>query len=198
MLTPDSLTALEADCWQQLTAAPDDKKSPFKNMTLATATSDGADARMVVLRQADADRKFVWFHTDARASKVIQVERFPRVTLVFWDDSQQVQLRLLAETRLHTDDYVADEHWQKLWVGGRKMYLSEKKPGTALPDPYPGFPPHFGEELPSETESEAGRPNFAVVECRVLQLDYLRLSRTGQTRARFQYEPMMSSTWLAP
>lgn len=179
-------------------SAPDDGESSFKTMTLATCTPTGADARMVVLRQADANIKFVWFHTDARAGKVIQLERFPNATLVFWDSNNQLQFRLRVETQLHTDDYVADEHWQKLWAGGRKPYLTEKEPGSLQAEPYPGFPPDLGENLPSEAESEVGRPNFAVIECRVMQLDYLKLGRAGQTRARFQYEPTQVFTWLAP
>lgn len=193
-----TLADLESDCWQQLTNALTNKDDNFKNFTLATCTNNGADARMVVLRQVDSEHKYVWFHSDARAEKVIQLEAFPNVTLVFWDDKRQVQLRLTADTRLHTDDYIADEHWKNLWVGGRKMYLSEQTPGSELPDPYPGFPAHFGENLPTEAESEAGRPNFAVVECRVITMEYLHLSRAGQTRARFGYEPVKSMTWLAP
>ncbi len=198
-MTPEtSLATLEADCWQQLTAAPDNGESPFKTMTLASCTQTGADIRMVVLRQADANQKRVWFHTDARAGKVIQLVRNPGAMLLFWDSQQQVQLRLRVETQLHTDDFVADAHWQNLWVGGRKPYLAEKQPGSEQPEPYPGFPPHFGDDLPSEAESEVGRPNFAVIECQILQLDYLRLGRSGQTRARFQYEPIATFTWLAP
>ena len=167
-------------------------------MVVATRTSDGADARTVVLRKVDTARKYVWFHTDARATKVMQLEAFPHSTLLFWDDKQQCQLRLTVETRLHTDDYVADEHWQNLWVGNRKMYLSEQTPGSEQPHPYPGFPEHFGDDLPSEEESEAGRKHFGVIECRVLAMEYLHLSRSGQTRARFQYEPESKRVWLAP
>ena len=197
----DSTTTLpeyETDCWQQLAGAAEDKDDPFNKMTVATCTSKGADARMVVLRQVDSLRKYVWFHTDARAEKVIQIETFPTATLLFWDDKRQLQLRLTVETRLHTDDYVADEHWQKLWVGGRKNYLSEYAPGSEQAAPYPGFPEHLGEDLPSEEASEAGRKNFAVIECRVLAMEYLHLSRSGQTRARFQYEPVSRMVWLAP
>lgn len=194
----ESLADLERDCWAQLTAALANKKDPFNNMTLATNTAGGADARMVVLRQVDTEHKSVWFHTDARAEKVIQLEANPNATLLFWDDERQVQLRLTVETQLHTNDYVADEHWKNLWVGGRKMYLSEHRPGSELPAPYPGFPPPLGEALPTDEASEAGRPNFAVFECRVTALAYLHLSRAGQTRAQFQYEPMEKMAWLAP
>ena len=203
-MTPDqALTDLERDSWQQLTSALTAKDDPsadpaFRTMTLATCTDNGADARMVVLRQVDTEHKYVWFHTDARAEKVIQLEAFPNATLLFWSEKQQVQLRLTVETRLHTDDYVADEHWQNLWVGGRKTYLSEHAPGREQPAPYPGFPAQLGENLPTEAESEAGRPHFAVIECRVIVMEYLHLSRAGQTRARFEYEPVKKMTWLAP
>lgn len=193
-----TLADLERDCWRQLVSAPKQKSAGFKTMTVATNTAAGADARTVVLRQVDEVRRYLWFHTDARADKVIQLEAFPNATLLFWDDKRQVQLRLTVETRLHMDDYVADEQWKGLWVGSRKTYLSERAPGSELPEPYPGFPAHLGEELPTEADSEAGRQNFAVIECRVLSMEYLHLGRGGQTRALFQYEPERKLTWLAP
>ena len=199
----DSLAELERTSWQQLIQATERSESQsdskgFKTMTVATCTSRGADARTVVLRRVDVKRKYVWFYTDARAEKVLQMEAFPDAMLLFWDDKQQVQLRLTVETRLHTDDYIADEHWQALWVGSRKSYLSEQTPGSEQPGPYPGFPEQMGDKLPTPEESEAGRKNFAVIECRVLAMEYLRLSSIGQTRAHFQYEPESRMVWLAP
>jgi len=201
--SPASLTDLEQRSWQQLASVLADTKDPstptgFKTMVVATCTATGADARTVVLRKVDTVHKYVWFHTDARAEKVLQLEAFPTATLLFWDDGQQCQLRLTVETRLHTDDYIADEQWQALWVGNRKAYLSEYQPGSERPAPYPGFSEQLGAGLPSKEESEAGRKNFAVIECRVLAMEYLHLSRSGQTRARFQYEPESRMVWLAP
>jgi hypothetical protein len=78
------------------------------------------------------------------------------------------------------------------------MYLSELRPGTEQEIPYPGYPEELQNRPPDEEESVAGRSNFAVIECRVLEMDYLHLSREGQTRARFQYEPTLKLAWLAP
>ncbi|QIP13967.1 pyridoxamine 5'-phosphate oxidase [Spirosoma aureum] len=193
-----TLASLEHESWQQLDSAPESEDGPFKTMIVATCTDHRADARMVVLRQVDTTRKYIWFHTDARSEKVMQLEAFPTATLLFWDEKQQIQLRLIVETRLHTDDYVADDQWKALWTGSRKAYLSEQKPGSVQPAPYPGFPEQLGETLPTDAESEAGRKNFAVIECRVLSMEYLHLSRKGQTRAQFQYEPESKMVWLAP
>lgn len=197
------LTDLEHTSWQQLaavfnTSKGDSASSGFKTMVIASRTASGADARTVVLRQVDAARKYVWFYTDVRAAKVMQLEAFPDACLLFWDDRQKIQLRLTVETHLHTNDYVADEHWKATGVVNRKNYLSEYEPGSEQPKPYPGFPTHLGADLPSPEESEAGRTNFAVIECRVLAMDYLQLSRDGQVRALFQYEPESKMTWLAP
>lgn len=194
----DTLSELEHSSWEQLLAGIEHPESPFKTMTIATCTHRGADARMVVLRGVDKARKYVWFYTDARAEKVMQLEARPMATLLFWDNERQIQLRLSIETRLHTDDYIADEHWQKVAVSSRKAYLSALVPGSEQPNPYPGFPEQLADKLPSAEESETGRKNFAVIECRVLAMEYLHLSRSGQTRACFQYEPESRMVWLAP
>ena len=195
-----TLASLEQTSWEQLILATSHKKerSNFKMMTLATCTPRGADARTVVLRRVNQTHKYVWFYTDARAEKVLQLEGFPLATLLLWDNKSRVQLRLKVETRLHTDDYIAYEHWQDVTAPERKLYLSEPIPGSSVPEPYPGYPDHLGEALPSKEESAVARTNFAVIECRVLVMEYLNLSPQGQKRACFQYEPESKQTWLAP
>ncbi|GAB2541419.1 pyridoxamine 5'-phosphate oxidase family protein [Spirosoma aerophilum] len=198
-----SLTDLEQTSWQQLESVLNEANKEtlapgFKTMVVASRTEAGANARTVVLRKVDRSQKYIWFHTDVRAAKVMQFEAFPNATLLFWDETLRTQLRLTVETRLHSTDYVADEHWKTVGMASRKNYLSEVEPGSEQSGPYPGFPSHFGANLPTAEESEAGRPNFAVIECRVLTMDYLRLSREGQLRALFYYEPESKMVWLAP
>ncbi|GAB4024499.1 pyridoxamine 5'-phosphate oxidase family protein [Spirosoma koreense] len=196
----NTLTGLERQCWNQLKSVLRRRSTTegFHTMTVATSTSRGADARLVVLRAVDAIHKYVWFYTDARSEKVLQLEASPMATLLLWDSKRQVQLRLVVETRLHTDDYIADGHWKKLGLSSRKAYLSEKTPGSEQPQPYPGYPEEWVDKLPTPEASEAGRVNFAVIECRVLAMEYLHLSRSGQQRACFQYEPESKMVWLAP
>ncbi len=196
-----SLADLDQTMWQHLTAAPAEKENGFNTFIFATVTIDSGlpDARTVVLRQADEGLKTLWFHTDVRAQKVAQLQAQPNAVLLFWDAKKRVQLRCRVSTTIHTNDAVANEHWAKTGEGSRKMYLSEHEPGSEQPNPYPGFPVQLGENLPTRAESEAGRPNFAVVACNVLTMDYLHLSRAGQTRAEFNYDgDVVSRKWLAP
>jgi len=200
-----SLPDLDQTTWQRLTAAPAEKENGFNTFVLATITTDSLapdglpDARTVVLRQADERSKTLWFHTDVRAQKVTQLQDQPAALLLFWDQKKRVQLRCWVSTTIHTDDAVADEQWTKIGEGSRKMYLSEHEPGSLQPNAYPGFPVQLGANLPTRAESEAGRPNFAVVACKVLTMEYLHLNRAGQTRARFDYRGEdISRNWLAP
>lgn len=199
--TIPSLSDLEKTCWQQLDQSirsDNSAAASFRNMTVATCTSRGADARIVVLRDVDVQHKYIWFHTDARTEKVLQLEEFPQAKLLFWDDKEQVQLRLTVETRLHTDDYLADEQWEKVHDGSVRSYLSEPMPGSEQSHPYPGFPDHIKQGAITPDDRSAARLNFAAIECRVLCMEYLKLSKQGQTRALFQYEPVSKTTWLAP
>ncbi len=215
MATPEStiflndvlytLVDLEAYCWQQLVAAPKrasnggmSTPNGFKTGVVATRNETGADARTVVLRQADASQHTVWFHSDRRAAKLDQLRAYPSLTLVFWDEARQIQLRLTATATLHIADSLANAQWASLWVGSRKMYLSENVPGSEQLTPYPGFPARFGQMLPTEAETEIGRANFAAVQCHVSAMEFLHLHRNGQTRARFAYRPERGFVWLAP
>ncbi len=195
-----SLANLDRDVWQQLKVALVEKSNKFKNCTFVSVALDGLpDARIVVLRQVDEIGRNLWFHTDIRSQKIAQLSAKPDAFLLFWDDEKQVQLRCRATVIIHTDDAEASNQWTKTWEGNRKMYLSEYEPGSIRSEPYPGFPVSLGEHLPTREASEAGRPNFAVIECQVVLVEYLHLSRAGQTRARFEYagEPV-KRVWLTP
>src|SRR3974390_3292268 len=65
-------------------------------MTLATATRDGdPSARMVLLKGFD-ERGFVFF-TDYRSRKGAELDANPRVSLCFWWDALQRQVRIAGE-----------------------------------------------------------------------------------------------------
>jgi pyridoxamine 5'-phosphate oxidase len=198
---PYLLADLDQLSWQQLTAAPTEKENGFRTFVLSTLTTGNnlPDARTVVLRQANQATRTLWFHTDKRAQKVAQLRQLPDALLLFWDEKSQVQLRCRVNTQIHTNDVLADAQWAAIGEGTRKMYLSEHEPGSVQPAPYPGFPVVLGEEKPTRAESEEGRPNFAAVACTVLTMDYLHLSRAGQTRALFEYGgENIHQQWLAP
>ena len=115
-------------------------------MVLASRTGSGADARMVVLRQVDADPKIRLVPYRCSGRKVMQLEAFPNATLLFWDDTLQAQLRLTVETHLHTNDYIADEHWQEVSVSAvARITFLNTNPAANNPAPTPAFRPTWAQ-----------------------------------------------------
>lgn len=143
-------------------------------MTLATADTEGPDARIVLLKGAD-DRGFV-FYTDYRSAKGRELDRTPRAALVFFWQPLERQIRIRGSvervTAAESDQYFASRPEGSrigAWVSRQSTVLPDRAPldaalveatarlaGTAI-----ARPPHWGgfRVLPDELEFWQGRPN---------------------------------------
>ena len=68
-----SLDEIQVQAWELLRDGVERRTAPFHTPVLATASHDGADARTVVLRGADAPSRTVICHTDQRSPKIAQL-----------------------------------------------------------------------------------------------------------------------------
>ncbi|MEM8908472.1 MAG: pyridoxamine 5'-phosphate oxidase family protein [Bacteroidota bacterium] len=75
-----------------------DRRHPFRFFQLATL-GDYPEVRTVVKRKMDADFKLTCF-TDARTTKVSQIDQNPRVSALFYDRKKQLQVRMKGEAQL--------------------------------------------------------------------------------------------------
>jgi hypothetical protein len=196
MGAPATLDAVWDDLWQRLEAAVTQRDHAFRTAVLATVGEDGADARTVVLRHVDRQRACLRFHSDARSTKLAQIEHDERVCLVFYGEGVQVRLRGMAQI---CADPVAAEAWTRTGTMSRRCYLTIDAPGTPIHQPASGLPAAFESSRPPLAESESGRARFAVVEVEVASLDWLHLAADGQRRAGFgRSGDGWISTWLVP
>jgi pyridoxamine 5'-phosphate oxidase len=143
-------------------------------MTLATSTSDGhPSARIVLLKGADA-RGFVFF-TDYRSRKGAELEDNPHVSLCFWWDALQRQVRITGTVaRVSREE---SEAYYKTRPRGSRIGAWASKQSAALPSreslekevqrleaAYPEdvpLPPHWGgyRVTPDSLEFWQGRPS---------------------------------------
>ena len=143
-------------------------------MTLATSTSDGhPSARIVLLKGADA-RGFVFF-TDYRSRKGAELEENPQVSLCFWWDALQRQVRITGTVaRVSREE---SEAYYKTRPRGSRIGAWASKQSSALasreslekeverlekayPEDVP-LPPHWGgyRVTPASIEFWQGRPS---------------------------------------
>ena len=191
MTTSAALNDVCADAFRLVSRGVADRRSPFRNPTLATVGADGRPRlRTVVLRGFDPAARRVVVHSDLRAAKVVEIGADPRVALHVWDDGNQVQVRLDGVAALQPGD-VARAEWDRLHAGSRETYRVRPVPGSALADPSAADA--------DPVDEGAAFANFAVIAVEVAGMEWLHLARGGHRRASFAWTADgLQADWLVP
>ncbi len=172
-----------------------DRHAAFHTPVVGTVDERGQPSqRVMVLRAADVSRRRLRFHTDARSGKLQHIGLLPRVSVLAYDPSAKLQLRLGAVAALHYADDVAAAAWAKTLPQGRLCY--EQIPGSGAPIAEPLA------ELPADArfaKGEDGAANFAVLVLTVDSLEWLYLAIEGHRRAHWCWDGTdWQGAWLAP
>jgi pyridoxamine 5'-phosphate oxidase len=180
---PATPAAVRTGLWQQLGLACSDKRHGWRTPVLATVDGDAADARTVVLREADEAAQRLLLFTDARAHKVAQLRRHPRGTLVMWSTELGWQLRCRVQLSVEDSGLSVSSRWARIKLSpAAQDYLAPVAPGTALGGAVAGGGP-------------PAREFFAVVTAQVLSIDWLELHAQGHRRAVFDET---GARWVQP
>ena len=178
----ESLDAVEAALWHELQAAPHDKQHPWRAPVLATTDGEAGDARTVILREVNAEQATLLMYSDARAGKVAQIAAHPHGTIVMWSPALGWQLRLRVHLHTITDGLLLSSRWAQLKLSpAANDYLSSQAPGNVIDN---------------ALSARGERAYFALLEARVLSIDWLELHAQGHRRARFSNDT--TPCWLQP
>ena len=146
-----------------------------------------SQARTIILRHVDRDRRRFRFHTDIRSAKVREIGMRPEAALLFHHPLERIQLRAPVTLGVLPEGPEVCRAWEATPPPVRRAYMSPEPPGTPSPEPTGGFPDAFADRLPTDRESAAGRPNFAVLEAALYRLEWLYLHADGHRRAAFTW-----------
>lgn len=186
-----------ADVWSRLAAdlaaAAASARHPLHLVTVATLGADGApQARTVVLRGFDAERKVLWFHTDSRSPKAAAIARDGRVALHWYDADARLQIRISADAVVHRGDPIVHAAWRATPPMSRACYASPAAPGT----PLAAFPVAAPAPAPDD---DRGLAHFAVVRCQFTTVELLALHASGHERVLLALAgPVPTGSVLAP
>jgi pyridoxamine 5'-phosphate oxidase len=170
-----SLEAIAAEVWVQLGAAVNDRAHAWRTPVLATTDGRLADARTVILREADPLTQQLRVFSDERSPKVAQLLSHPGGTLVMWSPVLAWQLRCRVHLTLEDDGLAVSSRWARVKLSPTAQdYLSPQAPGAPLPATEP--PSH----------DAVARTNFAVINAQVQVIDWLELHPDGHRRAVFE------------
>jgi pyridoxamine 5'-phosphate oxidase len=180
-----SLDTIAAEVWRQLGAAVRDRNHAWRTPVLATTNGNFADARSVILREADPLTQQLRIYSDHRAAKVAQLLSHPEGTLVMWSPALGWQLRCRVRLALEDDGLAVSSRWARVKLSpAAQDYLSPEPPGAPLPA-----------ATPAPTHDAVARSHFCVVVAEVLAIDWLELHPERHRRAVFDGN---GARWLQP
>ena len=153
---------------------------PWKLPVLATTGRLGPRSRVVVAR------KFNWpelhVYSDSRAGKIEDIRTDSRVSLAYYDQENRVQIRLRGTATIHTDSPEAVAAYEQLPPYSRGDYLTRGAPGSLCTE--------------GHDSQQTSAPHFALIEVKLLELEWLSLRREGHLRASFL--DAETGRWLVP
>lgn len=194
----DDLGAVLDHVWTFIEDGPSDFQHPFATPTFVTS---GPDARTITLREADAERRTLAFHSDARAAKIDELRRDPSAAFHVWDPERRQQFVLHGEAAVHTMGEIAERVWQEEPPPALAIYCKPDASGSQVEAPQSGLTLPEGKEKGDLTREDvdSGYEHFAVVRTVIDRIDWLHTHPDGHYRARFAWNgKAFDSTWVLP
>jgi pyridoxamine 5'-phosphate oxidase len=189
---------IEKKIWSLLTNAVKDRSSEFRTPVFICGNGKDLDGRVVVLRKADHQDKFIQYHSDIRSSKIKKIKDNPNCSILFYGKVEKIQLRVKVECEINYKNDVTKESWEKTGHISRKCYLVTNGPGTESDVPTSGLENKFANFDFTKEESEAGYKNFCVIKCKIKSIEWLYLAAKGHRRALIDLNGSKKFTWLVP
>lgn len=192
-----TLEEIEKDCWIRLVNGAVKSRDAFHTPAVATISNGEVHMRTVVLRRALLLIKVLRFHTDIRSNKWKELELTPAISLLFYDASSRIQLRVKGKVTLHYNDTITLEAWKNTNLSSRRCYLTPFTPSSFSESPTSGLPVEIEQENFTLEESEIGQQYFGIVSTQVESIEWLWLNHAGHRRAFFDYVNE-SYNWMIP
>ncbi len=185
--------------WDLLTEGLKKRDLPFHIPVFICNDKDKSDGRIVVLRGVDEKEKKIWFHSDIRSNKIKTLKSSPRASLLFYDKSEKIQLRIFVNTKINYQNLITEKAWKKTAHLSRQCYLGDKTPGSDCSKPTSGLTDDIDNLKYTKDESEIGYKNFCVIETFVKSIEWLYLAAKGHRRALFTFKNnSLEKKWLIP
>jgi len=196
----NTLDNIEKEIWLRLFNGAVKPKDPFGYFTIGSKSGASFRLRTVVLRKTNISEKTILLYTDIRSQKWKDWQKDIEAKALFYDGYSKIQVILDGEVELIQSGNLWEDSWQKTSMKSRKSYMTELPPGTPFTEKTTGLSEGMEDRDPKLEESEPYRVNFGLVRFQTIQMEYLHLDKTGNSRALFQYdqERKFNASWLIP
>ena len=185
------LTLLEAE--NLIADGVNNSKSLFHTPVLSTFVNKTISTRTVVLREFNAKKRILRFHTDNRSGKIDELKENSISSIHGYDSDLKVQIRLKGKTYIHIEDEISKSAWSQSREMSKVCYSVKDSPGLKISSP------ESFDIVKEEIDIELGYENFAVLLFCYDSLEFLFLKGAGHRRSLFDWSSnQLKSSWLIP
>ena len=186
------LSKIDSCCWELLFKGVTSYKNPFHYGVFISQSDSFPEARTVIVRSVDPVHKIISFNTDIRSPKFRQIQNNPNTSWLFYDPDLRMQLRGKAIATLHTNDEIEDVGWRQARLNCKITYTAPFAPGSNMDAPYLL---DLNRTDVADDELAVARKNFAIVQTKIISMDWVFLHYKGNRRAFFDYQKQ-TQTWM--
>ena len=168
----------ELKIWDLLAQGVVNKKSKFHTPTLSTINGNAINSRTIILRKVDNKTKMLFFYSDSRSRKVLNIIQNNNVTVHLYEPRFKLQVQLYGHAKIENNSEKTKDIWSSLSSFSKKNYLSALSPGEKIDSL---------DNLKYNTDNEEAFFNFSLIYFKVSKLECLQLSDIKNIRVEFVY-----------
>ena len=168
----------ELKIWDLLAQGVVNKKSKFHTPTLSTVNGNMINSRTIILRKVDNKTKMLFFYSDSRSRKVLNIIQNNNVTVHLYEPRFKLQVQLYGYAKIENNSEKTKNIWSSLNSFSKKNYLSALSPGEKI---------NSLDNLKYNKDNEEAFYNFSLIYFKVSKLEYLQLSDIKNIRVEFFY-----------
>ena len=168
----------ELKIWDLLAQGVVNKKSKFHTPTLSTVNGNMINSRTIILRKVDNKTKMLFFYSDSRSRKVLNIIQNNNVTVHLYEPRFKLQVQLYGHAKIENNSEKTKNIWSSLNSFSKKNYLSALSPGEKIDSL---------DNLKYNTDNEEAFYNFSLIYFKVSKLECLQLSDIKNIRVEFVY-----------
>ena len=168
----------ELKIWDLLAQGVVNKKSKFHTPTLSTVNGNMINSRTIILRKVDNKTKMLFFYSDSRSRKVLNIIQNNNVTVHLYEPRFKLQVQLYGHAKIDNNSEKTKNIWSSLNSFSKKNYLSALSPGEKIDSL---------DNLKYNADNEEAYSNFSLIYFKVSKLECLQLSDIKNIRVEFVY-----------
>ncbi len=174
------------ETWKELEDGTKKHSHPFRTCTLATSEISGGIRQRTINFRGLTKRKTLLFYTDLRSSKIEQIKKNPKGSVLFYNHSVQLQIFLSGIFKIHLEDSLWNDHVVNIEGKSINDYNTQYAPGKPIKNPI--------------AVTRTKDLNFAVLELIPDTIEYLKIrDEPGRIRAVFKLkDEEWEKTFLIP